>query len=82
MLPYCELICEWVRIKLCVLRCVEICGPPREKAEVSSLQHFARAVAKLVFNEKHLRRVLDAVSCGDGRSLRLRIGTHRINEQI
>jgi hypothetical protein len=70
MLPYCELICEWVRIKLCVLRCVEICGPPREKAEVPSLQHFARAVAKLVSNEKHLRRVLDAVSCGDGAEYR------------
>ena len=23
MLPYCELICEWVRIKLCVLRSLE-----------------------------------------------------------
>src|SRR5271154_46610 len=28
MLPYCELICEWVRVKMCVLRCFEVCGPP------------------------------------------------------
>ena len=34
MLPYCELICEWVRVKLCVLRCFELCGVPHEKVKV------------------------------------------------
>ena len=29
LLSHCELICEWVRIKMCVLRCLEICGPLR-----------------------------------------------------
>ena len=24
MLPYCELICYWVRVKMCVLRCFEV----------------------------------------------------------
>src|ERR1035437_5950716 len=62
MLPYCELICEWVRIKLCVLRCAEICGVPRENAPVPNLQSFARAVAQLASNEKVLRRVVDAIS--------------------
>jgi hypothetical protein len=70
MLPYCELICEWVRIKLCVLRCVEVCGPPREKAQVPDLQQFARAVVQLSSNEKLLRRVVDAISCGDGSEYR------------
>ena len=64
MLPYCELICEWIRIKLCALRCVEICTPIREK-EVPSLQEFARAVVQLSSNEKLLRRVVDALFCGD-----------------
>ena len=70
MLPYCELICEWVRVKLCALRCIEICGPPREKAEVPSLQQFARAVVQLSSNEKALRRLVDAVACGDGADYR------------
>jgi len=70
MLPYCELICEWVRIKLCVLRCVELCGPPREKAQVPNLQQFAHAVVQLSSNEKLLRRVVDAISCGDGSEYR------------
>lgn len=72
MLPYCELICEWVRIKLCVLRCAEICGPVREDGEVPSLQQFARAVVHLSSNEKGLRRVVDAIACGDGVSIALR----------
>jgi hypothetical protein len=65
MLPYCELICEWVRIKLCVLRCVEVCGPPRVDQPVPSLEEFAQAVVRLSSNAKLLRRAVDAVSCGD-----------------
>lgn len=66
MLPYCELICEWVRIKLCALRCTEICRPILEKTDLPNLQQFAHAVVKLSSNEKLLRRVVDAISCGDG----------------
>jgi hypothetical protein len=65
MLPYCELICEWVRIKLCALRCVEVCGPPRVEDPVPSLEEFVHAAVRLSSNEKVLRRVVDAVSCGD-----------------
>jgi hypothetical protein len=65
MLPYCELICEWVRIKMGVLRCIEVCGVPREGAPAPSLQDFARAVVRLASDEKQLRRVVDAVSCAD-----------------
>jgi hypothetical protein len=65
MLPYCELICEWVRVKMCVLRCFEICGPPPEDVGIPSLEKFANAAVKLASNEKLLRRIVDAVSCGD-----------------
>jgi len=73
MLPYCELICEWVRIKLGVLRCIEVCGLPREKAEPPSVQEFAGALVRLASNEKLLRRVVDAVSGGDGDDYRAAI---------
>lgn len=65
MLPYCELICEWVRVKMCVLRCFEVCGPPPENVEIPSLEKFASVAVKLESNEKLLRRLVDAVSCGD-----------------
>lgn len=70
LVPYCELICEWVRIKLCALRCAEICVPIQEGAEAPSLKQFAQAVAQLSSNEKVLRRVVDALACGDGNDYR------------
>jgi hypothetical protein len=66
ILPHCELICEWVRTKIGVLRCREVCGPPREGVETPDLRQFARAVVRLADNERLLRRVVDAVSCGNG----------------
>jgi hypothetical protein len=68
LLPRCELICEWIRVKLCGLRCVEVCGPPDPKVQVPSLPEFARALVQLASNEAMLRRVVDAVSCGDANS--------------
>jgi hypothetical protein len=63
--PRCELICEWLQIKLCVLRCIEVCGPPVEIERPPTLVQFAQAVVRLAENEKLLRRAVDAVSCGD-----------------
>ncbi len=63
--PRCELICEWIQVKLCVLRCVEVCGPPVAIDRPPGLLQFAQAIIRLAEDEKQLRRVVDAVSCGD-----------------
>jgi hypothetical protein len=68
LLPQCELICEWIRVKWCGLRCVEVCGPPDPKVPLPSLPQFARALTQLASNEAQLRRAVDAVSCGDADS--------------
>lgn len=70
ILPHCELICEWVRIKLCVLRCIELCGPLQADGDLLTLPGFARAIVRLASNEKLLARVVDAVSCGNAREYR------------
>lgn len=80
LLPYCELICEWIRVKLGVLRCVELCGVPREKVQVPDLQRFARAVVQLASNERLLRRIVDAVACGDGEDYRAAIAELKLTE--
>ena len=80
LLSHCELICEWVRIKMCVLRCLEICGPLREKVEIPDLRGFAHAVIKLAANEKILRRVVDAVSCGDADDFRASLAELKLEE--
>ena len=53
MLPYCELICEWVRVKLGVLRCIELCGVPREKE--FSFPNF-RSSRGLLCNSRQMNR--------------------------
>jgi hypothetical protein len=69
--PHCELICEWLQTKVCVLRCVEVCGPPIEVERPPSLLQFAEAVVRLAEDEKLLRRAVDAVSCGDAEAWRV-----------
>ncbi len=80
MLPYCELICEWVRVKLGVLRCYELCGVPQEKVPIPDLQQFAAAVVQLASNEKLLRQVVDAVACGNGDEYRAAIAELKLTE--
>jgi hypothetical protein len=80
MLPYCELICEWVRIKLGVLRCIELCGVPPGGVPVPDLQQFANAVVQLASNESLLRRVVDAVACGDGDDYRAAIAELKLTD--
>lgn len=62
--PYCELICEWLRIKLCVLRCVEVCGPQKPEQELPELADFARTLVHLSKEEATLHKLVDAVACG------------------
>jgi hypothetical protein len=80
MLPYCELICDWVRVKMCVLRCFEVCGLPQEKVTAVDLPQFASAIVQLASNDKLLRRVVDAVSCGDGDDYRAAINELKLGE--
>jgi hypothetical protein len=73
LLPRCELICEWIRIKWCVLRCFEVCGPPIDTVPVPDLPSFVRAIVQLAGNEQALRRAVDAVACGNGDDYRAAI---------
>ena len=61
MLPYCELICEWVRIKLGVLRCIELCGVPRDRIQVPGMCCNFGELAGLVAS----RDPLNGTSTGD-----------------
>jgi hypothetical protein len=80
ILPECELVCEWVRTKIGVLRCMKVCGPPLEEVDTPNLEQFARAVVQLASNEKLLRRVVDAVSCGEGDDYRAALAELELND--
>jgi len=79
-LPYCEVICEWVRVKLGVLRCIEVCGWPIDKKPFPSLHQFARAIVQLSSNEELLRRVVDAVACGNREEYQKAISELKLSE--
>ena len=74
LLPRCELICEWIEIKLCALRCFEVCGPRGEEEKQPTLRQFAEAVVAIAADERRLRRLVDAVSCGDALAYRAVLG--------
>ena len=80
LLPQCELICEWIRVKWCGLRCVEVCGPPDPKVPVPSLPEFGRALTQLASNEALLRRAVDAVSCGDADSFHASVAEAKLQQ--
>jgi hypothetical protein len=80
LLPQCELICEWIRVKWCVLRCVEVCGPPDPKVPVPTLPEFAHALSQLAGKEALLRRAVDAVSCGDAESYHAAIAEAKLQK--
>jgi hypothetical protein len=74
LLPQCEVICEWVRIKLGVLRCGELCGWAPAEADLPDVRAFAHAITRLAAHEAPLRRLIDAVACGDAEAYRAVIG--------
>src|SRR5271155_2226487 len=78
LLPHCELICEWIRVKLCGLRCVDVCGPPDPNLPLPELPEFARAIIQLASDEAVLRAVVDAVSCGDADRYRAAIAEAKL----
>jgi hypothetical protein len=61
VLERCELVCEWVRSKECVLVCLELAGPPPE-GELPQPLEFARVVERVTGDEELVERLASAVS--------------------
>jgi hypothetical protein len=57
----CELVCQWVRSKECVLLCLELAGPPPE-GELPEPLAFAQVVERITGDEELVERLASAVS--------------------
>jgi hypothetical protein len=68
LLERCEVVCEWVSSKECVLLCLELCGPPPE--ELPSLSEFAAVAVRVSADEELVERLADAVSDRDPQAFR------------
>ncbi len=63
----CELICRWLRVKECVIRCIQICGPPAgDVLTVRDAPVFAQAVARIAADPKLAQRLAEAVEAANG----------------
>jgi len=69
VLERCELVCEWVRSKDCVLLCAELCGPPPKEA-LPDPREFAQVVERITGDEELVERLASAVSERDGAAFR------------
>jgi len=65
----CDLVCEWISSKDCVLMCLELCGPPPE-GELPDLREFAEVVERITGEERLVGRLALAVSERDGDAYR------------
>jgi hypothetical protein len=61
----CELVCEWLRIKHCVLRCIRLCGPPPVITRTPNPRTLAQAFVRVTSDEKAVRRLAQAIEKGD-----------------
>ena len=65
LLHRCELVCEWLRIKYCVLRCIRLCGPPAPYTRAPNPRVLAQAFVRITSDERAVRRLAEAIEKGD-----------------
>jgi hypothetical protein len=69
LLDRCELVCDWICSKYCVLVCLELRGPPTE-AEVPDLREFAEVITRITQDEELAERLANTVADRDAGGFR------------
>jgi hypothetical protein len=65
LVPRCELVCEWIRVKECVLLCLELCGPPKVAQRPPNPRVLAEAFARIAADERAVRQLAQAIEKRD-----------------
>src|SRR5712691_9119968 len=65
LVPRCHLVCEWIRIKECVLLCLELCGPPKPADRPPDPRVVAEAIVRITSDPKALRELVQALEKRD-----------------
>lgn len=61
LLDRCELLCDWICSKYCVLVCLELCGPPAD-VDLPDLREFAAVVTRITQDEELVERLADTIA--------------------
>src|SRR2546421_7258701 len=65
LLPYCERICRWIRIKECLFLCFELCGPPPPRPPRVNPRTLAQAIVRITSDERLVSQLVQAVEKRD-----------------
>lgn len=69
LLDRCELVCDWICSKYCILVCLELCGPPAD-VELPDLREFAASVTRITQDEELVERLANTVADRDAEGFR------------
>jgi hypothetical protein len=61
LLPLCHRVCYWIRIKECVLLCLDLCGPPKAIDGVPDPRLLLDGIVRMTSDEKAVQALADAV---------------------
>ena len=75
---HCHRICEWIRIKECMLLCFELCGPPKPPARRPDPRTLAEAIVKITSDERAVRELAKAVEKRDRAAFQRFVKAHRL----
>jgi len=78
LLRHCRLVCEWIRMKECLFRCVYLCGPPKPLREPPNPRVLAEAIVKLTSDERAVRELAQAVEKGDRAAFQRLVRRYRL----
>jgi hypothetical protein len=73
----CHLVCEWIRIKECVLLCLELCGSPKA-IESPDPRMLAEAIVKITADEKLVNQLANAVAKRDRAAFQRIVTAHKL----
>jgi hypothetical protein len=61
LLPLCHRVCYWIRIKECVLLCLDLCGPPKPIDGVLDPHLLLDGIVRMTSDENVVQALADAV---------------------
>jgi hypothetical protein len=65
LLPWCQRICHWIRVKECLLLCLELSGPPKVPQRQPNPRALAEAIVRITSDDRLLRQLVGAIEKRD-----------------
>jgi len=65
LVPHCHLVCEWIRIKECLLLCFELCGLPKPVERPPNPRVLAEAIVRITSDEKLVKQLVQILEKRD-----------------